>query len=239
MYLRTSEGLGQVPMRYNPFAGTLGEPPLPPTIQKFLARVKKNPQNYEALLLTIIFHEEPFINDQLRRAFLASFENDAKDPLEEAKAIQKEVAHALKVVYQKHLRDNRFSRLVKKEKQLISEVSKAFQKRIKELETKGWLEPLLIDAVLADFPLGLLQVGRAFVLSSLPDEIAEEILNSRVPETHYMRLGKVLLLMAEQRKKDKDEAFNKRVEQERKKRGAIGMRGGYTGGSSLWVWRAP
>jgi hypothetical protein len=33
-----------------------------------------------------------------------------------------------------------------------------------------------------------------------------------------MRLGKVLLLMAEQRKNDKDEAFKKRVEQERKKR---------------------
>lgn len=218
MYLRTAEGLGQVPMRYGPLGGTLGEPPLPPMIQKFLARVKKNPQNYEALLLIITFHEEPFISDQLRRAFLASFENDEKDPLEEAKAIQEKVTQDLKDIYQKYLRDTRFSRLVKKEKQLISEVVKAFQKRIKEFETKGWLEPLLIDAVLADYPSGLLQVGRAFVLSNLPDEIAEQILNSTVPETHYMRLGKVLLLMAEQRKNDKDEAFNKRVEQERKKR---------------------
>ena len=218
MYLRTSEGLGQVPMRYGPSAGVLGERPLPPKIQNYLARVKRNPQDHEAVLLIISFHEEPFISDQLRKAFLASFENDAKDPLEEAKGIQEEVARVLKVIYQKQLRDNRFSLLVKKEKQLISEVSKAFQKRSKELETKGWLEPLLIDAVLADFPFGLLQIGRAFVLSSLPDEIAEEIFNSRVPETHYMRLGKVLLLMAEQRKKDKDEAFNKRVEQERKKR---------------------
>jgi len=205
-------------MRYNPFAGTLGEPPLPPKIQNFLARVKKNSQNYEAFLLIITFHEEPFISDQLRRAFLESFENDAKDPLEEAKVIQEKVTKDLKDIYQKHLRDTRFSWLVKKEKQLISEVVKAFQKRIKEFETKGWLEPLLIDAVLADYPSGLLQVGRVFVLSNLPDEIAEQILNSTVPETHYMRLGKVLLLMAEQRKNDKDEAFNKRVEQERKKR---------------------
>jgi len=44
MYLRTSEGVGQVPMRYGAFAGTLGEPPLPPTIQKFLARVKESPE---------------------------------------------------------------------------------------------------------------------------------------------------------------------------------------------------
>jgi DNA primase large subunit len=218
MYLRTAEELGQLSMRYNPFAGTLGEPPLPPTIQNFLARVKKNPQNYEAILLIITFHEEPFISDQLRRAFSESFENDAKDPLEEAKAIQKRVTQGLKDIYQKHLRDTRFSRLVKKEKQLIADIAKAFQKRIKELETKGWLEPLLIDAALADYPSGLLQVGRAFVLSYLPDEIAEQILNSTVPETHYMRLSKVLLLMAEQRKKDKGEAFNKRVEQERNKR---------------------
>lgn len=218
MYLRTAEGLGQVPMRYNPFAGTLGEPPLPPEIQKFLARVKGNPQNYEAVLLIIHFHEEPFISDQLRRVFSASFENDAKDPLEEAKAIQGAVTQALEGIYKKHLGDNRFSRLVKKEQQLISEVVKAFQKRIKELETKGWLEPLLIDALLADDPLGLPAVGRAFVLSNLPDEVAEQILNSRVPETHYMRLGKVFRLMAEQRK-NANPVFKDRIEKERKKRG--------------------
>ena len=218
MYLRTSEGLGQVSMRYNPFAGTLGEPPLPPTVQKFLARVKKNPQDHEAVLLVISFHEEPFISDQFRKAFLATFENDAKDPLEEAKAIQGKVTQALEDIYQKHLRNNLFNHLVKKEKQLITVVTKAFQQRIKELETKGWLDPLLIDALLADFPFGLLQVGRSFILSNLPDEITEQILNSRVPETHYMRLGKVLLLMADQRK-NANPAFNERVEQELKKRG--------------------
>jgi type VI protein secretion system component VasK len=207
MYLRTSEGLGQVSMRYNPFAGTLGEPPLPPTVQKFLARVKKNPQDHEAVLLIISFHEEPFISDQFRKAFLATFENDAKDPLEEAKAIQGKVTQALEDIYQKHLRNNLFNHLVK-----------AFQQRIKELETKGWLDPLLIDALLADFPFGLLQVGRSFILSNLPDEITEQILNSRVPETHYMRLGKVLLLMADRRKNAKP-AFKERVEQELKKRG--------------------
>ena len=218
MYLRTSEGLGQVPMRYGPLAGTLGEPPLPPKIQKFLARVKKNPQDHEVVLLIISFHEEPFISDQLRKAFLASFENDAKDPLEEAKAIQGKVTQALKDIYQEHLKNNLFNHLVKKEKQLITVVTKAFQQRIKELETKGWLDPLLIDALLADFPFGLLQVGRSFILSNLPDEITEQILNSRVPETHYMRLGKVLLLMADRRKNAKP-AFKERVEQELKKRG--------------------
>jgi hypothetical protein len=205
-------------MRYGPFAGTLGEPQLPPKIQNFLARVKRNPQDHEAVLLIISFHEEPFISDQLRKAFLASFENDAKDPLEEAKAIQRKFTQDLEDIYQKHLRNNLFNHLVKKEKQLIAVVTKAFQKRIKELETKGWLEPLLIDALLADFPFDLFQVGRSFVLSNLPDEIAEQILNGRVPETHYMRLGKVLFLMADQRK-NANPAFKERVEKEQKKRG--------------------
>jgi len=58
----------------------------------------------------------------------------------------------------------------------------------------------------------------AFVLSNLPDEVAEQILNSRMPETHYMRLGKVLLLMAEQRK-NANPVFKERIEKEQKKRG--------------------
>jgi|GEM_PF-6906502 len=62
------------------------------------------------------------------------------------------------------------------------------------------------------------EFGKSFALSFLPDEIAEQILNSRVPETHYARLGKALRLMAEQRQKS-NVAFKKRVEKERKKQG--------------------
>lgn len=217
MYLRTSEGLGQVPMRYGPFAGTLGETPLPPKIQKFLARVKKNPQNYEALLLTITFHEEPWSSDHLIGLLGETFTEET-DPFEAAKAIQGKVIQALEDVYKKHLRDRHFGQLVKKEKQLIAVVAKAFQETIQRLETKGWLEPLLIDALLAEYPRGFIaEVGRPFALYQLPVEIAEQILNSRVPETHYARLGKGLLLLARQRE-DKP-AFKQRVEQERKKRG--------------------
>lgn len=220
MYLRTSEGLGQVSMRYGAFAGTLGEPPLPPTIQKFLARVKKNPQNYEALLLTITFHEEPWSSDQLMRWIgeTSPTTTEETDPFEAMKAMQGKVIQTLEDIYKKHLRDTRFSQLVKKEKQLIAVVAKAFKETIQGLETKGWLEPLLIDALLAEYPRGLIaEVGRPFVLYQLPVEIVEQILNSRVLETHYARLGIALLLLARQRE-DKP-AFKQRVEQERKKRG--------------------
>lgn len=219
MYIRTTERLRQVPLLDSSFAGTLGDDPtFPPEIQKFLERVKKRPQDYEAVLLISAFHVEPFSSIQLQKVLAASFENDAKDPLEEAKAIQEKVLQALEVIYKEHLKDNDFGKLFNKEKQLISVVAKAFPETIKRLETKGWLEPLLIDALLADYPRGLTdKVGKPFVLYQLPVDSTEQILNSRVPETHYARLGKALLLMAEKRQMA-NAAFKKRVEKERKKR---------------------
>ena len=216
MYLWTRDGLAQIPTLYGPLAGTLGEPPLPPKIQNFLDRVKRNPQDYEALLLTVTFHVEPFPSDQLRKVLVASLENNAKDPFEEGKAIQAKVLQELVAICKEHLKDNGFSKLFNKEKQLIPAVAKAFQETIKTYEAKGWLERLLVDALLKKDIFGQFEFGKLFALSFLPDEIAEQILNSRVPETHYARLGKALRLMAEQRQKDKP-AFKRRVEQERKK----------------------
>jgi hypothetical protein len=216
MYLWTRDGLAQAPTLYGPLAGTLGEPPLPPKIQNFLDRVKKNPQDYEAVLLTATFHVEPFPSDQLRKVLVASMDNDAKDPIEEAKAIQEKVLQALVAICKEHLKDDAFRKLFNKENQLIPVVAKAFQETIKTYEAKGWLEGLLVDALMKKDIFGEFEFGKSFALSVLPDEIAEQILNSRVPETHYARLGKALRLMAEQRQKN-NVAFKKRVEKERKK----------------------
>ncbi len=219
MYLTTKEGLERGPLLYGSFAGTLGEPPLPPKIQSFLDRVKRSPQDYEALLLMSVFHVEPWISDQLFRMIGDTFVDTDSKPFDDAEARRDRVVQVLQSIQKKHLRHKHFGELVKKEKELIPVVANAFQKRIKELDTKGWLEGVLTDALLAEYPSGLTaQVGRRFVLFNLPDEIAEQILNSRVPETHYARLGKALRLMAEQRQQSND-AFKQRVEQERKKQG--------------------
>lgn len=69
MYVRTTEGLGQVPMEYGSVAGTLGEPPLPLTVQNFLDRVKRSPQDYEAVILISLFHPEPGRSELLSHAF--------------------------------------------------------------------------------------------------------------------------------------------------------------------------
>lgn len=214
MYLRTPEGLGHAPMPYGALAGTLGEPAFPQEIQRFLDRVKRNPQDYEATLLIAAFHVEPYRSDLLRRLLVVAME--ATDP-EKAGPILDKVLEELNTIQNEHLKDAQFSRLVTKEKQLIPVVAGAFQKRIKELEARyvRWWEEILTKALLADDPT---TVGKEFVLYNLSPEIAEQVTNSRVPETHYARLGQALRLLAEQRQQN-NSAFKQRVERERKKRG--------------------
>ena len=138
-------------------------------------RVKKNPEDYEAVLLTATFHVEPFPSDQLRKVLVASMDNDAKDPIEEAKAIQEKVLQALVAICKEHLKDDAFSKLFNKENQLIPVVAKAFQETIKTYEAKGWLEGLLVDALLKKDISGEFEFGKSFALTVLPDEIAEHI----------------------------------------------------------------
>jgi hypothetical protein len=215
MYLWTREGLEQVPTPYGSFAETLGEPPLPPEIQQFLDRVKKNPPDYEAVLLTATLHVEPWRSDVLTK-MLGAAHSGAKS-FDEAQVILEKILQTLEAIQKKHLTDRRFSELVKKEKALIPVVAGAFQKRIKEIESQDvkWFEKILTEAYLASDPR---TVGRNFVLFALPPEIAERVTNSRVPETHYARLGQALFLIAEQRLKN-NASFKEAVEKERKKQG--------------------
>ncbi len=215
MYVRTLEGLGALSTQYGFFAGTFGEPPPPPEIQRFLDRVKRNPQDYEAVLLVCTIHVEPWRSDLLKKLLVIAVE--ATD-LDKSGPILDKVLETLEAIQKEHLNDSQFSRVFEKEKQLISVLAGAFQKHIKELETRHvrWFEDLLTKALLADDPG---TVGREFVLYSLVPEISERVTNSRVPETHYARLGQALKLMAEQRQRS-NAAFKQRVEQERKKRGA-------------------
>ena len=157
MYVRIAGGFGQAPMLRGTFAGTLGDgPTFPPEIQKFLERVRKRPQDYEAVLLISAFHLEPFSSVQLQKVMAASFENDGKDTIEEAKAIQGRVIQALEVICKEHLKDHDFRKLFDKEKQLIPVVAKVFQETIKKIETQGWVEKILLEALLAETPLLLL-----------------------------------------------------------------------------------
>jgi hypothetical protein len=200
-------------VQYGFLAGPLGEP-LPTEIQRFLDRVKRNPQDYEAVLLASTLHVEPWRSDLFKRLLVVAMEST--DP-EKARTILEKTLQTLQTIQQEHLSDSQFGRLMDKEKALIPIVAGAFQKRIKEIETRyvRWFEDLLTKALLADDPG---TVGREFVLYTLAPETAERVTNSRVPETYYARAGRALKLMAEQRQRS-NAAFRQRVEQERKKQG--------------------
>jgi hypothetical protein len=201
-------------MPYNMLAGALGDTPLPREIQDFLERVKKNPQDYEAVLLTATLHVEPWRSDTLTK-LLGATHSEARS-WDEAQEILGKILQTLEDIHKKHLRDSRFNQLVKKEKELIPVVAAAFQKGIKEIEAKNvnWFEEILTKAYLANDPR---TVGREFVLFSLPTQIGERVTNSRVPETHYARLGSALQLLAQQRQKE-NAAFKERVESKKQQR---------------------
>jgi hypothetical protein len=56
---------GQEPMPYSSFAGNLGSNSHPAEIQRLLDEVRKRPQDYKALLLTIIFDPFPGYSSRL------------------------------------------------------------------------------------------------------------------------------------------------------------------------------
>ncbi len=213
MYVQTDEGLRSTPVSYGFFAGPLGEPPLPSEVQQFLDRVKRTPQDYEAVLLACTLHVDPWRSDLLKKLLVMAVEATG---LDKGQSVLERILQALEAIQKEHLKDGQFSRLIDKEKQLVGVVAGAFQKRIKEIETLyvRWFEDLLAKALLADDPA---TVGREFVLYALTPELSEQVTNSRVPETHYARIGQALLLMGAQRQKG-NAAFRQRVEQEKEKR---------------------
>jgi len=141
---------------------------------------------------------------------------------------------ALKGILEKHLKDKQFQGLLKKENRLARELTTAVQKRIKEFDSQNVLrfvpviddrgkltlnvpqyrsesEQWLIDVLLK----GSQDVGKLFVITVLPREIVEQVLNSRVPEAHYSKVGADLLKIAEKRQKDSG-LFRLHLEQARK-----------------------
>jgi len=186
-----------------------GEPQLPPEIQRFLDRVKRSPQHYEAVLLTSILDDRPWYSDHLKGLWPLTYSaTRTKDPAESNKKaleMQNKVLQTLQAIPRQHPSYYRaFSRQVNKENQLIQMVDRVFlPERIKELETQNlpWLECILTQAFRADI-IQLTELGRAFAFLGLPRKIAESVFfNSKVPQIHYRKLGRALQSIAAQRQK--------------------------------------
>jgi hypothetical protein len=115
MYVLSRERLGgPILLPYHLFV-------LPPQIQAFLDKVRRNPESFEPLLLTVEFHPFPLTLDLGPGARL----NDLilqRSQLSTSAAVGNMVVAALKAILNRHKQDPRFQRQVEAEKKLASQL---------------------------------------------------------------------------------------------------------------------
>ena len=189
MYVRTHAGSKQEPMLYGSFVGTLGINSLPAGIQKLLDEVRKCPQDYKPLLLTIIFDPLPgrssrvALSDVLKRLNLAT--TDAAD----AAAVLLSHPRLKQIVWELEpiradlqKRDAHFQHLIDAELKLGYEMMET----ARGIRPQKHFEPFLLQASLlspvADVTLHGL--GLDFAKKMLPAKLTQRIMNSAVSVGH-------------------------------------------------------
>jgi hypothetical protein len=218
MYVSTYGKFGQIPTPYTSFAETLGEPPLPPEIQEFLNQVRKSPQNYKKLLLTVTFHPRPMFSE-VKISIQKGVPQDLLDVqlmhnldppgvfLDELRRIRDD--------FQK--RDPHFKQQIDAELQLRNDMIRIAGDRAMRLGSQT-LRPVLVEALLmTDICFNLRNLGTSSAQKILPPDLIQRISNSEVPDVHFTHLGKFLRRYGEVLQ-TKDPAFKALVETERKRR---------------------
>jgi hypothetical protein len=175
---------------------------LPPKIQSLLDNVRKEPKNFEPLLLTVELHPDPLNSDlgpggKLGELILMNTTGPSASA-----AVGKMALGALKTILDQHKQDPRFRRQVEAEYNLASQLQQTTAKL-----PLGKLEPLLLNAWLAH-RISLTLVGRNFASQMLP-MLLPAINRSKVPETHFFKLGEFLQKLFEAFLKEP--AFKQRV----------------------------
>jgi hypothetical protein len=219
MYVSTYGGRRQVPMLHGSFAGTLGESPFPPEIQEFLNEVRKRPQDFKKLLLTVTFHPDPMLS-QIKITIGKSQPSYLQDTqliynleppgifLDELRRIRDKF----------RTQDTGFKRQIEAELQLRNEMIRTAGDSATRLLLQKKLQPMLIEASLTeDFSLVLCRLGLSSAQKLLPATLVQRIRNSEVSEAHLTNLGKFLRRYGEVLQ-GKDPAFKDLVEKERNRR---------------------
>ena len=213
---RSQQGLGG---RHGSFAGTLGTNSLPNEIEKLLDEVRKNPQNYRPLLLTIIFDPHSGYSSRMALSNALTRLNlgtpDAEAVLLSRPRLKHIVWQLEPIRADLQKRDARFQQLIDTELKLQSEMLKAAG----GIRPQKALERFLLEAsrLYPEADLALYWLGLDFAKKMLPATLTERILSSRVSVGHLTYLGQVLRRFAEVLQ-GRSAAFKQRVEQERKTR---------------------
>ena len=222
MYVSTDKGFGQETMFYGTFAGTLGTNSYPVGIQKLLDLVRKRPQDYRKLLLTIIFDPLPgyssrmALTEALKPLRLSNTEAvDAAGALLSFSRLGQIVRELEPVRLDLQKRDVGFQRLIDAELKLRYEMMKTAG----GIRPQKAYEPFLLEASLLGpmKDLSLYKLGLDFAQKRFPAKLTQQIMSSSVSVGHLTYLGKFLQRYAEVLQ-SRDPAFKQRVEQEKKKR---------------------
>lgn len=199
------------------FAETLGTNSLPVEIQKLLDEVRKNPQNYRPLLLTITFDPHSGYSSRMALSNALTRLNlgtpDAEAVLLSRPRLKQIVWQLDPIRANLQKRDARFQQLIDTELKLQSEMLKAFG----GIRPQRALEPFLLEAarISPAADLAFYWLGLDFAKKMLPVKLTQRLMSSSVSAGHLAYLGQVLRRLAEVLQ-DRSPAFKQRVEEERK-----------------------
>jgi len=195
-------------------------------INDFLNQVRRQPQSFKKLLLTVALHSMPEAS-RIWGNQTFTFGKDTRYLLDEI--LMSGLSTAFVVTVLKRYSDANFSRQIKDEADLQVKMIVATQNL-----HKGVLQPFLFDPLLLPMSGGelpyqeLSRLARHFAQHMLPGDLAQRILSSDASEAHFAHLGGYLRSHAETLQK-KDPHFRRQVkiarkwqrelEQRRKQRG--------------------
>lgn len=182
-------------------------------IDDFLNQVRRQPQHFKKLLLTVALHPKP--EDSViweKQTF--TFGKETRYLVDEI--LMSDVSTAFIVTKLKRYSDASFSRQIKDEAHLQIKMILATQNLNKTV-----LQPFLYDPLLLPMSGGRLpykelsRLARHFAQHMLPGDLVQRIMNSDASEAHFAHLGSYLRSHAETLQK-KDPHFKRQVEIARK-----------------------
>ena len=214
MYIKTGEGIGQIPMLHGSVAGMLGEDvDSKQILTDFLNQVRLQPQSFKKLLLTVALHPKPDASAIWEKQTF-TFGKETRYLVDEILMSELSTAFILSVL--KRYGDASFSRQIKDEAHLQIRMVNATQNLSKTLLQPFLYDPLLLPMSDGGLPYKeLSRLARHFAQHMLPGDLVQQIMNSDASEAHLAYLGRYLRSHADALYK-KDPHFKRQVEIARK-----------------------
>jgi hypothetical protein len=208
MYVLTSKAFGQPQMLDGSLAGMLGEDvDSKKPLEDFLNQVRRQPENFKKLLLTVALHPDPKVSVTWGKQTFP-FGKQTKYLVDEVLMSEqpKEVLAKLK-----QISDTNFKQQINDELDLQTRMIIATTNLHKVVLQPFLFDPLLLPAVGGSLPYTeLSKLARHFAQHMLSKDLAQQIMNSDASEAHLAYLGGFLRSHAAALQK-KDPHFKKQV----------------------------